>query len=116
MTKGFETVEHKKTSLNPSQVYFGNCLVRLRLSKNIHCRLEKHSSSLRYLLNKRARFMKNKNRRKAIFNWAAKGLFFLRGGAAIHTQATTKPCRRPLHAKQSYVRLKPKLIQNIVPF
>ena len=26
MTKGFETVEHKKTSLNPSQVYFGNCL------------------------------------------------------------------------------------------
>ena len=22
----------------------------------------------------------NKNRRKAIFNWAAKGLFFLRGG------------------------------------
>ena len=23
---------------------------------------------------------KNKNRRKAIFNWAAKGLFFLRGG------------------------------------
>ena len=80
MTKGFETVEHKKTSLNLSQVYFGNCLVRLRLSKNIHCRLEKHSASLRYLLNKRARFLKNKNRRKAIFNWAAKGLFFLRGG------------------------------------
>ena len=25
-------------------------------------------------------FLKNKNRRKAIFNWAAKGLFFLRGG------------------------------------
>ena len=25
-------------------------------------------------------FGKNKNRRKAIFNWAAKGLFFLRGG------------------------------------
>ena len=24
--------------------------------------------------------MSNKNRRKAIFNWAAKGLFFLRGG------------------------------------
>ena len=25
-------------------------------------------------------FIGNKNRRKAIFNWAAKGLFFLRGG------------------------------------
>ena len=38
----------------------------------------------------------NKNRRKAIFNWAAKGLFFLKGGGAIHTQTTIKPCRRPL--------------------
>ena len=27
-----------------------------------------------------ASFMNNKNRLKAIFNWAAKGLFFLRGG------------------------------------
>ena len=26
MTKGFETVKHKKTSLNPLQVNFGNCL------------------------------------------------------------------------------------------
>ena len=43
--------------------------------------------------------MRNKNRRKAIFNWAAKGLFFLWGeGVAIHTQATIKPCRQPLHA------------------
>ena len=25
-------------------------------------------------------FIRNKNRRKAIFNWAAKGLFFLKGG------------------------------------
>ena len=25
-------------------------------------------------------FIQNKNRRKAIFNWAAKGLFFLKGG------------------------------------
>ena len=59
---------------------------------------------------------KNKNRRKAIFNWAAKGLFFLREGAAIHTQATIKPCRQPLHATESHVTLKHKLIQNIVPF
>ena len=58
----------------------------------------------------------NKNRRKAIFNWAAKGLFFLRGGGAIHTQATIKPCRQPLHATEPHVRLKHKLIQNIVPF
>ena len=29
---------------------------------------------------KRHSFNTNKNRRKAIFNWAAKGLFFLRGG------------------------------------
>ena len=60
----------------------------------------------------------NKNRRKAIFNWAAKGLFFPRGaeGAAIHTQATIKPCHRPLRETESHVRLKHKLIQNIVPF
>ena len=56
-----------------------------------------------------------KNRGKAIFNWAAKGLFFLRGGAAIHTQATIKPCRRPLRETESHVGLKHKLIQNIVP-
>ena len=44
-----------------------------------------------------AGFRENKNRRKAIFNWAAKGLFFLRGGAAItDTLATINPCRRPL--------------------
>ena len=53
---------------------------------------------------------------KAIFNWAAKGLFFLKGGAAIHTQATIKPCRQPLHATEPHVRLKHKLIQNVVPF
>ena len=28
----------------------------------------------------RVKLCRNKNRRKAIFNWAAKGLFFLRGG------------------------------------
>ena len=33
---------------------------------------------------------KDKNRRKAIFNWAAKGLFFLKGGAAIHTSGYYK--------------------------
>ena len=45
-----------------------------------------------------------------------RGYFFWGEGAAIHTQATTKPCRRPLNATESYVRLKHKLIQNIVPF
>ena len=45
-----------------------------------------------------------------------RGYFFWGDGAAIHTQATTKPCRRPLHATESHVRLKHKLIQNIVPF
>ena len=29
-------------------------------------------------------YMINKNRRKAIFNWAAKGLFFPRGGGGYH--------------------------------
>ena len=59
----------------------------------------------------------NKNRRKAIFNWAAKGKYFFWGEeAAIHTQATIKPCRRLLHETGSHVRLKHKLIQNIVPF
>ena len=45
-----------------------------------------------------------------------RGYFFSGEGAAIHTQATIKPCRQPLHATESYVRLKHKLIQNIVPF
>ena len=42
--------------------------------------------------------------------------FFGGEGAAIHTQATIKPCWQPLHATESHVRLKHKLIQNIVPF
>ena len=42
--------------------------------------------------------------------------FFWREGAAIHTQATIKPCRQPLHVTEPHVSLKHKLIQNIVPF
>ena len=61
----------------------------------------------------------NKNRRKTIFNRAAKGQFFSGGRGRLYTlrlaQATIKPCR-PLHATESHVRLKHKLIQNIVPF
>ena len=45
-----------------------------------------------------------------------RGYFFWREGAVIHTQATIKPCRQPLHATESHVRLKHKLIHNIVPF
>ena len=45
-----------------------------------------------------------------------RGYFFWGEGAAIHTQATIKPCRQPLHATESHVRLKHKLIHNIVPF
>ena len=42
----------------------------------------------------------NKNRRKAIFNWAAKGLFFLRGGGGYthsgyhKTLSVTIACNR----------------------
>ena len=45
-----------------------------------------------------------------------RGYFFRGEGAAIHTQATIKPCGQPLHATESHMRLKHKLIQNIVPF
>ena len=46
-----------------------------------------------------------------------RGCFFWGEGAAItDTQATIKPCRRPLRETESHVRLKHKLIQNIVPF
>ena len=45
-----------------------------------------------------------------------RGYFFWVEGAAIHTQATLKPCWQPLHATESHVRLKHKLIQNKVPF
>ena len=55
------------------------------------------------------------NRRKAIFNWAAKGLFFLRGRGG-YTLKPIKPCRRPLRETESHARLKHKLIQSIVPF
>ena len=45
-----------------------------------------------------------------------RGYFFWGEGAAIHAQATIKLCRQPLHATESHVRLKHKLIENIVPF
>ena len=45
-----------------------------------------------------------------------RGYFFWGEGAAIHTQATIKPCRLPLRETESLVRLKHKLIQKIVPF
>ena len=45
-----------------------------------------------------------------------RGYFFWGEGAAIHTQATKKPCRRPLHETESRTRLKHKLIQKTVPF
>ena len=62
-------------------------------------------------------FMANKNRWKAIFNWAAKGLFFLKGsGGYTHsgyhkTLSATIACDRT-----SCDWLKHKLIQNIVLF
>ena len=34
-----------------------------------------------------------------------RGYFFWREGAAIHTQATIKPCQQPLHATEPHVRL-----------
>ena len=37
-------------------------------------------------------------------------IFFWEEGAAVHTQATIKPCRRPLRDIESHVRLKRKLI------
>ena len=46
------------------------------------------------------RIYEDKNRRKAIFNWAAKGLFFLRGGGGYthsgyhKTLSTTIACDR----------------------
>ena len=46
-----------------------------------------------------------------------RGYFVWGKGAAItDTQATIKPRRRPLRETESHVRLKHKLIQNIVPF
>ena len=45
-----------------------------------------------------------------------RGYFFCGEGAAIHAQATIKLCRQPLHATESHVRLKHKLVENIVPF
>ena len=46
-----------------------------------------------------------------------RGYFFRGEEAAItDTQATIKPCRQPLRETESQVRLKHKLIQNIVPF
>ena len=45
-------------------------------------------------------FIQNKNRRKAIFNWAAKGLFFLKGGGGYthsgyhKTLSATIACNR----------------------
>ena len=45
-------------------------------------------------------FRPNKNRRKAIFNWAAKGLFFLKGGGGYthsgyhETLSATVACDR----------------------
>ena len=57
----------------------------------------------------------NKNRRKAIFNWAAKGLFFLKGGGGYTHSGyhKTLSATQPLHATEPHVRLKHKLIQNI---
>ena len=45
-----------------------------------------------------------------------RGYIFLRGGSSYTLSGYQNPCRRPLHATESHVRLKHKLIQNIVPF
>ena len=61
-------------------------------------------------------FKKTRIAERQFLTGLQRGYFFRGEGAAIHTQAATKPCRRPLHATESHVRLKHKLIQNIVPF
>jgi len=49
---------------------------------------------------------------KESFNWAATE----RIGASVHTQATITPCRGTLRDIESRVRVKHKLILNIIPF
>ena len=56
--------------------------------------------------------MVNKELPKGKFNWAATG----RIGAAVHTQATITPCRGTLRDIECRVRVKHKLILNIIPF
>ena len=53
---------------------------------------------------------------RRFLTWLQRDYFFWREGAAIYTQATITPCRQPLDATEPHVRLKHKLIQNIVPF
>ena len=60
-------------------------------------------------------FKKTRIAERQFLTGLQRGYFFRGEGAAIHTQATIKPCRQPLHATESHVRLKHKLIQNIVP-
>ena len=43
---------------------------------------------------------------KGDFKRAATGRFFLGEGADVHTQATIKPCRRPLRDIESHMRVK----------
>ena len=61
-------------------------------------------------------FKKTRIAERQFLTGLQRGYFFRGEGAAIHTQATIKPCRQPLHATEPHVRLKHKLIQNIVPF
>ena len=68
-----------------------------------------------YVVHRKA-ILNNKNRRKAIFNWAAKGLFFLREGGGYTHSGYHKILSATLHATESHVRLKHELIQNIVRF
>ena len=58
----------------------------------------------------------NKNRRKAIFNWAAKGLFFLRGGGGYTHSGYYKTLSPTIACDRISFETEHKLIQNIVPF
>ena len=57
----------------------------------------------------------NKNRRKAILTGLPRGDFFWGEGAAVRTQATITPRRRPLRHIESHVRVKHKLIWTLYP-
>ena len=50
------------------------------IAKSLYFCDQPHASLLRYRWHSKGEKTENKNRLKAIFNWAAKGLFFLRGG------------------------------------
>ena len=122
MVKHGALLAPKEVVVQKQYFIFLGCMFKKRQDKNNSfwhfclCGNMQEIGLLKKVCGKRCHTILNKNHQKAIFNWAAKGLFFLRGGGTYTHSGYYKTLSPTIACDRISCETEHKLIQNIVPF